>query len=272
MDEVEQRARDMGWVPQDQFRQKDKWVDAETFVRRGEEITPILKANNRKLEEQLAAARGEVQRLAQMFQASQESITELQTFHEQNLTTSLANQKKQLLAQLADAREEGDVVREVEIQDELAELRERPTKVEKKVAPQTPQQPAQPQVDPAIAEWQKQNTWFGVDPRRTQKAIGVANLISADMPELSGHEFTAELSRRLANDGMPTQSKVGGGRPSGQSGGMGGGGSGYDSLPPDARDACDRQAKKLVGEGRAFKDVASWQSYYAKIYFKGEQS
>ena len=42
--------------------------------------------------------------------------------------------------------------------------------------------------------------------------------------------------------------------------------------PADAKDACDRQAKKLVGEGRAFKDMKSWQSYYANLYYEGSQA
>lgn len=270
MDEVEQRARTMGWVPKDEFRNKELWVDADTFVRRGEEITPILKANNRKLESDMARIMAENAKLAQMVAAGQESITALTQFHEDNLKRALAEQKKRLAAELSVAREEGDTLREVEIQDELAGLRQPVSAPAPK--PVTPPTPQAPQVDPDILAWQQANaSWFGVDARRTKQAIGVANMIEADNPELVGAAFTAELTRRLANNGAPVHSKVGGSTPSGQGGGGGGGSGGYSSLPADAKDACDRQGRKLVGEGKAFKDQASWQAYYAKIYYQGEQ-
>ena len=40
---VEQEARTLGWVPQEDFRgDKSRWVDAETFVQRGHEIMDLL--------------------------------------------------------------------------------------------------------------------------------------------------------------------------------------------------------------------------------------
>ena len=49
---LEDRAAQMGWVPVDKFRgDPAHWVDAETFVKKGEEVMPILRANNRRLEE-----------------------------------------------------------------------------------------------------------------------------------------------------------------------------------------------------------------------------
>ena len=46
--DVEARARDMGWSPRDSWRGKaEDWIDAETFVKRGTEILPILRAKSR---------------------------------------------------------------------------------------------------------------------------------------------------------------------------------------------------------------------------------
>jgi hypothetical protein len=44
----------------------------------------------------------------------------------------------------------------------------------------------------------------------------------------------------------------------------------FADLPPEAKEACDRQSKKLVGESRAFKDLASWRSYYTDLFYQGE--
>jgi len=53
---AETKAKAMGWSPKDEFRgDPDRWVDAETYVRRGEEFIPFLRANNKKLEEELGA-------------------------------------------------------------------------------------------------------------------------------------------------------------------------------------------------------------------------
>lgn len=274
MDNVEQKARDLGWVPLEEFRSgPDKWVDAETFVRRGEEMMPILRQNNRRLEGDLAKLRAENQQLARMMAAGQESIVELQAFHEENLKARLAEQKRSLAGALADAREAGDTHAEVEIQSQIAELTRQDAPKPKTIVPQTPQQA--PAIDSAFQEWMNDNPWYTQDARKMAKANGIAQILRADPANdsLQGRAFFDRVTQEMNGQSAPQHSKVGGGRPSGEGGGGGGGGGakGYDALPPDARAACAAQAKKLVGEGRAFKDVASWNAYYAKLYFKGEE-
>ena len=52
--QVEKEARTLGWVPQSEYRDGDHFVDAETFVKRGKEINPILRKNNEILLRKLA--------------------------------------------------------------------------------------------------------------------------------------------------------------------------------------------------------------------------
>lgn len=274
-DDIEVRAREQGWVPQDEYRGNPKaWRTAEEFLERGETVLPIIKSQNRRLEADLARVQAENQRLAKLFGASQESIVELQAFHEQNLKDRLAQQKRELAAELAQAREDGDVHAEVDIQTRIAALgKEAP---EAKPAPQADPTPTPtPQVDPALQSWMQANPWFGTDARRTKEAMGVAQLLEADPANegLTGAAFYSRVSEELARRHTPGggYAKVGGGRPSGEGGGGGGGGgSGFDSLPPEAKEACRSRERKMVGEGRAFKDTASWQQYYAKVYFDAE--
>ena len=48
--EVRHEAESQGWVPKERFRgNENDWVDAETFVKRGREILPILRKNNENL-------------------------------------------------------------------------------------------------------------------------------------------------------------------------------------------------------------------------------
>ena len=103
--------------------------------------------------------------------------------------------------------------------------------------------------------------------------MGIAQELRAD-PELDNLQGKAFFDKILEvmneRTGGPRTSKVGESRPSGGSGGGGSGGKSYNSLPPDAKETCDRQGKKLVGEGRAFKDMDAWRKYYTNLYYQGE--
>ena len=48
---TEDRARAQGWRPKDEYNgNPDRWVDAEAFVKRGEEELPVVRERNRHLE------------------------------------------------------------------------------------------------------------------------------------------------------------------------------------------------------------------------------
>ena len=57
---TEKEARVLGWVPKDDFRDGDHWVDADTFVRRGKEINHIIRKNNETLLKKLDEANREI--------------------------------------------------------------------------------------------------------------------------------------------------------------------------------------------------------------------
>lgn len=268
--EIEAKARAMGWVPPEEHRTPlEHPLTAEEFVERGETLVPFLRANNRKLEESQARLQEDNKRLAQLFAASQESITALQTFHEEATAQAVEKAKRDLRRELIEARQEGDVERELEVQEQLDELRAPPRVAKPAPAPA----PVTPQVDPAMAAWMQENPWFNTDARKTNLAIGIANQLRADPDNdgLQGRAFFDKVSEVMVERQQPGgPAKVSGGRPSGQGGAMSGGSRDYASLPSDAKAACERQARSLVGEGRAFKDAASWQAYYAKEYYRGE--
>jgi hypothetical protein len=108
--------------------------------------------------------------------------------------------------------------------------------------------------------------------------MGIAAELRADPRNatLTGRKFydkiTEEVEAYLAPAGKPT-AKVGGeggGRASG--GGPGKRARSYADLPEEARLACEQFAKKLVGPGRAHKDMASWQAEYTTRYFAGDEA
>ena len=60
----EAQARAMGWHPLDEFRgDPSQWVDASEFIRRGENMLPVLRKNNRELRIKQARHDQEIDRL-----------------------------------------------------------------------------------------------------------------------------------------------------------------------------------------------------------------
>ena len=271
---VEQEARTLGWVPAEEFKgDPNRWVDAETFVERGHTVMPILRKNNERLETLVKQQAEELNKMKNMFNASQESITELQKVHAEATKAAVAKARAEVMNELKQAKRDGDVDREVELQEELLQLKDQQAQIDQQQQPQQQQaqQGTQEQVHPELQAWMKENPWFGTDTRKTQKAMGIAQILRADPDNdnLQGRAFFERVVAELEGN-APRPDKVGGARPTGGGGGGGGaaGGKAFADLPADAKEACDRQGKKLVGEGRAFKDMAAWRSYYANLYFQ----
>lgn len=274
---VEVAARQLGWVPQEDFRgASDKWVDAETFVRKGRTQLPILLENNRRLERTVADMSGRMQQMQQLVIAGQESMDELITFHEENVAKAVIRERERLTEKLVAARKDEDIDEEVALMAELSQLTNKPAAKEKPVQ-QTQQQQQQPVIDPAFTAWQAEpeNAWFGKDARKTALAVGIARELREDPAnaDLKGRAFYEKISEELEAYVTPGQQKLPVDRVAGGRGPAGGaptakGAKTYGALPADAKEVCDNQAKKFVGAGKAFKTAAEWQSYYAKEYFR----
>jgi hypothetical protein len=270
------QARSLGWVPQEEFRgDPEKWVDAETFVERGKQIMPILRANNKRLQDQLASQAAELQSVKSLLTASAEAIDELKRFHSEDAKAKMAAVKQQVLEQLRSAKEAGNVDDEVRLTDQLTDI-----KAAQKAEPPPAKkvEPPADQPDPAFIAWQQQpeNSWFGRDMRKTSLALGIAQELRNDPANanLVGQAFfkrVADEAEETLNPSGRKSSKVEGSR--GGAGGPGGSdrAKGYGDLPPDAKAACEDMARRLVGDGRAFKVKADWQKHYAQVYFSGEE-
>lgn len=259
--EIEQEARQLGWIPLEEFKgDESRWVDAATFVERGHTVMPILKKNNEKLEGTVRQQAEEIRRLTEAVTASRESIGALQQIHQEATAAAVERAKKDLLSELKQAKTDGDIDREVELTDQLATLKAVKTPV---VAP-----PPSGAVDPDFVVWANlpENSWFGKDNRKTLRAMSIANQLRADeqYDNLVGKSFYDEVSKRLDEVTRPPRTdKVSGG---GTGGSDSGPVKGYNDLPADAKAACDRQSRLVVGEGRAFKNQAEWRTYYSNLY------
>lgn len=277
--DIEVAAREMGWRPKEEFRgDPEKWVDASTWVSRGENFIPLLRADrdaNKRRADELASKLEETTRL---LTESQDAIKGLKEFQSEFTLQRVKDAKRDVLKRLREARESGDPEVELQLEEELDELKAA-EKDAKTPAPAPAPKPAAapapaPAVDPELTAWESRNTWFKENPRKRGLVMGIAEEIATDpaTKSLKGKAFFEELDRRIAGEPMLAQtqreSKVDGGRPSGGTNAGGGGGKSYSDLPPEAKAACDAQGRGLIGPGKAYKDAKEWQSFYAKVYFE----
>jgi hypothetical protein len=266
---AEDRAAQMGWKPKDQFKgPEDRWVDAETYIKRGEDIEPILRANNKKLLDKVQTLETDLQSTKTLLAASSESIEELKKFNTEAARAAAKTQQAEIIAGIRAARESGDVETETQLIDQLTDSKAalKVAEATKKPEPKTGDAP--PPLTPEVKQWLQDNPWFGTDKRRTALAFGIAEELRAAGDKPNTLEFYqkvgAEVEKTLGgNSRREAPSKV-----EGANGAAGGTSSGksYADLPADAKEACEKMAKKLVGAGRAYKTEADWRKAYVAKY------
>jgi len=137
--DYEARALKLGWTPKDQFKgDPEKHIDAETFVKRGDELMPILRAQNRKLIDRLDQAERTAKQAAEFFSKAEQRAYE--------------RARADILAEQEAAVESGDVAAHRAAAKKLDQL-EKPAAI------------AAPKVDPeaaaeAFADWGRENKWY----------------------------------------------------------------------------------------------------------------
>lgn len=273
----EAAAREMGWRPLEEFRgDPAKWVDAETFVSRGEHFLPILRANNKRLQDQVSEQANALAETRALLEASQESIKELKKFHDEDTARQVAKARQDLIAEIKQAREDGDVEKEVTLQTEVNRL-DAAVAAAPAAAPAPAPAKTTPVVDPDFVAWEADNTWFKTDKRKHALAMAIAAELRADPAnnKLVGRAFYDRITDEMHDYLSPADrtSKVGAGRSGGGAAAPGSPTSRkFSDLPAEAREACDQYSKKLVGPGRAYKDLDAWRAEYTRKYFEGEQA
>jgi len=257
--EVLTEAKADGWAEKDQWRgPPELWVDADEFVRRKNTVLPLLRKENQKLHDQLAATQTDLQGIKQNMQ-------EFVQYQQQQTLAKLAEQRKQLLAERREADQAGDDQRVVAIEEQLEENAEAKAaaKVTKPADTGGNKLPPEP---PELASWRAANPWFGTDDVKTGLAMGLGR--EAVKKGLTGQAYFDHINAGMKAIYAPplAESKSEGGGPSGNGAPKGGTGK-YASLPSDAKAQCDADAKRFVGPNKMFKDNAAWQAHFCNLYF-----
>lgn len=150
----EKEASEIGWVPEAEFKgDKEKWKPAQKFVEDGERILPILRANERKLRDELAAERKSfAERLERMEKVNRSTFDAEKRRYETEITRLKREQRV--------AVESGDLERFDQIELEKGTLR-------------APEPVEEPKLDPE-AIFKKDNAWYGEDEDLTAYANGIS--------------------------------------------------------------------------------------------------
>ena len=242
-DDIEERARSMGWVPEEDFRgDKSRWVDAEKFVERGENELPILRERMRTMQTQLTDTKKLVKRLAK--QNAEISGREYKRMEAQ------VQEQKAAAVELGDS----EAFRKAEDQErELEKLKPEEIKVEESE-----------ELHPDFTAWLDENTWYQNDPTAAAVADSIAQQLSKTS-NLQGRAFFDEVTKKTKKELPHKFQNSRRGAPSSVEGAGGGrrqsGKKSYTDLPPEAKQACDR----FVKQGLMKKEE------YVKDFF-GEQA
>jgi hypothetical protein len=267
--EVQAAAEKMGWIPPSRFKgQAEKFVDADLYLERGETVLPIVREQNKRLHGELDALRAESAKTSAALKAAQTAIDQIEERHTVDTQKAVEQARRQVKAQLAAASEAGDHEGVAELADQLTQLNTA-VPVTKPVAPAPPQAAPEFVPDPALVAWNAENPWFGTNKRKTSLALGIAEELREAGETSTGRVFfekVAEEVSKALGEQPPRGDKVEGSRGSSDGESRQRGSKGYGSLPADAKQACDAEAKRFVGEGKKYKTINDWRTRYAEIY------
>ena len=265
--EIQAKAEKLGWMPPARYKgDPERFVDAETYLERGETVLPIVKEQNKRLHAELEALKAESSRTSAALKNATEAIEQIEERHSVSTQKAVEEARRQLKVELASASEDGRHRDVAELTDQLTQLNdsEKEAKKEAKAPPPSFTPP------PDLVEWNAENPWFGQNKRKTALALAVAQEMREAGDTRQGRTFyeavTVEVESVLGDKkSAPSGDKVEGGRNGEENPGPRG--KGFASLPTDARAACDADARKFVGPGKRYKTQAEWRSRYAEIYF-----
>lgn len=231
--DFESQAREDGWVPKEEWKgDTSRWVDAKTFVERGQTFLPIVQAKFRKSLDTIDVLKKEVDEL-------KSGNKEFREFHEKVLAREQKEREKlitELEAQRQKAITDGDGEAFSRADKKLQEARSEP--------------PKKPGVSPETQAWLTENAWYTTDPVMKAVADGLSDLVAAENPGLKGKPFLDKLGEKVREQ-MPhkfqnarreTSTTEDHGRKSASKKART-----YDDLPADARKACDRFTKTIPG-------------------------
>lgn len=188
--DYETEARAQGWVPEAEWKGDKKpaqFLDAETFVKRGEEITPFVRKENQRLKDELARERADAaKRFERLERTTNSAFETLKRQHEAELGRIKTAQRAAVAA--------GDEAEFDRLDKARSDL--------EKAAPVAPEK-VEPEADLKTRQdkWRAENKWFDSDFEVQDWAIRFSDFHGRQNPHLSFEEnmavVTAEARKKF---------------------------------------------------------------------------
>ena len=231
---VEQEARNGGWVPEGEWAKdnppKNGFLSAEEFVKRGREIIPIVRAQNRDLTLKLTAMERQMKEMG-------EAARSLNDFNQRAIAKEKVENERllqQLSARRDQAVQEGDAQTAVAADREIARIQATPA-------------PPDPVREQMVNQWLVDNPWFQEHEDMQDWAAGFSQKLVARgyqpgpaILDAVAREARVRFADRIGGDVRPGTVNGAGRRapPKGNK-------KTFDDLPQEARDEYRRFTKQL---------------------------
>lgn len=240
--EVVERARRLGWRPQEEYSGRREWVPADKFIEVAENELPVLRQNFRKLDETYVRDVGELKtKLTEM----QEVMKDFREFSSRGEQRAYEKAKRELEEKRDVAVAHADTETFKATQKEIDEL-------DKTVKPktETAEKPKVDTPDPAIVSWVGENPWFTTDPELMAFAKSQDTFLQTTKPGLSIAERLAMVKDRTKKEfpdkfGNPKREQASSVSEPGSQPAIRRKGKTYDDLPPEAKAACDKYVRTI---------------------------
>lgn len=247
--EIVDRARRLGWRPEEEYSGKRPWVPADKFIETAENELPVLRENLRRLDnlyvKETTALKNEVTEIKQV-------LTDFREFSTRAEQRAYEKAKRELLEKRDVAVAHADTETFKAIDKEIAEL---DNSVKPPAPPERKTDATKPPDDPAIVAWVSENPWFTTDPAMAEYAKSQDAHLIRTKPGLSITERLAEVKERTRVEfpdkfGNPRREQASSVAEPGAQTTRKKGGKTYDDLPADAKAACDKFVRTIPGYKR----------------------
>lgn len=261
--DYEAEAREHGWRPKEEFRgDPDQWRDAETFMKRADEVMPLLKKKTEALEHKLKDMGRTIRQQTKLLESADKRAYERAV--------------AELKAKRDEAAESGDMTTYRAADGELEKLtKEGPaTKAEAKG------RYTQEEAEGAFMDWRTDNLWYDKGAMAAASPVEAEARLYADLmtqkhiakaDEMSPPEYFDYIGT-LVRERFPTLGKPAGNVPPRKNGsavaaptnGRGNGqAKSFNALPVDAQQMCDRLFRNKALPGATLDEA---RNYYVKHY------
>jgi len=259
--DYETEAKTQGWVPKEDFRgSEEAWIPAEDFVHRGEQINPILRKNNERIQKELDATKRQMEDLKKTTEEFKKFQKEAYEHKIQTYTLEIQDLKE--LKKKAVSEGDGELV--VDIDDKIDEVKAKQASAKlQETTPEVVPNQVDPVVQKAVESWVEDNSWYKTDKKMAAATDAVAAQVRQANPFLIGKEFFDEVDKEL-QDLFPAErlgkkirprSPVEGAKPGNESKG---GKKSYDNLPSEAKVACDKFVRQKLMSKEEYVNMYSW--------------